>query len=268
MRDAIAQLDFLKRAYPGYRGEPLRIPTHDERFATPGSPVVVATPPTSQNRDVGHPVSSAEPAMVTGIRHWSTATYTRLAIDLSGEDGGEGVTYEAARVVNPDRIFFDLHHARLAPSLAGRSFSVTDGGFLTRIRAAQAGGDVTRVVLDVPQVAEYSAFLLPNPERLIIDIHGRQGPQWSSDAGRADCEGAARRSGRKGDGVQPAADAGDRWRRRVWIAEADGGAAGAEYGEQRLQRERDGGRRGERPAGQGGGDAETDLAAGEFKYRE
>jgi len=29
-----------------------------------------------------------------------------------------------------------------------------------------------RVVLDVHQVAEYSAFLLPNPYRLIIDIHG------------------------------------------------------------------------------------------------
>jgi N-acetylmuramoyl-L-alanine amidase len=35
-------------------------------------------------------------------------------------------------------------------------------------------GETTRVVLDVQDVAEYSAFLLPNPERLIIDIHGRQ----------------------------------------------------------------------------------------------
>jgi len=76
-------------------------------------------------------------------------------------------------VVRPDRIFFDLHHVKLAAQLEGKSFSVTDGGFLTRIRAAQADGDVTRVVLDVPQVAEYSAFLLPNPERLIIDIHGK-----------------------------------------------------------------------------------------------
>jgi len=28
------------------------------------------------------------------------------------------------------------------------------------------------VVLDVNDVTEYSAFLLPNPYRLIIDIHG------------------------------------------------------------------------------------------------
>jgi N-acetylmuramoyl-L-alanine amidase len=108
-------------------------------------------------------------AMVTGIRHWSTPSYTRVAIDL-----GDAVEYQAARVENPDRIFFDLHNAKLAPQLAGKSFAVTDDGFLMRIRAAQFSGDVTRVVLDVHQVAEYSAFLLPNPYRLIIDIHGRQ----------------------------------------------------------------------------------------------
>jgi len=48
---------------------------------------------------------------------------------------------------------------------------------LTKIRAAQFSNDVTRVVLDVHEVGEYSAFLLPNPYRLIIDIHGKpQGP--------------------------------------------------------------------------------------------
>jgi N-acetylmuramoyl-L-alanine amidase len=52
---------------------------------------------------------------------------------------------------------------------------VTDGGFLTRMRAAQFSDEVTRVVLDVHEVAEYSAFLLPNPTRLIIDIHGKTG---------------------------------------------------------------------------------------------
>ncbi|HEU5339703.1 MAG TPA: N-acetylmuramoyl-L-alanine amidase [Edaphobacter sp.] len=110
------------------------------------------------------------PAMVTGIRHWSTPNYTRVAIDL-----GDDVTYEAARVPHPDRIYFDLHGTRLAQGLAGKSFTVTDDGFLKRIRAAQFSDDVTRVVLDVNGVSEYSAFLLPNPYRLIIDIHGGKG---------------------------------------------------------------------------------------------
>ena len=106
-------------------------------------------------------------AQVTGIRHWSTPTYTRVAIDL-----GDQVTFEAARVPHPDRIYFDLHGAKLAQDLVNKSFDVTDDGFLKKIRAAQSSGDVTRVVLDVNDVTEYSAFLLPNPYRLIIDIHG------------------------------------------------------------------------------------------------
>ncbi|WP_263366563.1 N-acetylmuramoyl-L-alanine amidase [Edaphobacter bradus] len=114
-------------------------------------------------------------AQVTGIRHWSTPNYTRVAIDL-----GDDVTYEAARVPNPDRIYFDLHGTRLAQELVGHSFTVTDDGFLKRIRAAQFSNDMTRVVLDVNDVTEYSAFLLPNPYRLIIDIHGGAQPQNSA----------------------------------------------------------------------------------------
>ena len=118
------------------------------------------------------PVSGAtrHMAAVTGVRHWSTPTYTRVAIDL-----GDEVEYQAARVESPDRIYFDLHHSRLAQELIGKSFAVTDDGLLTRIRAAQFSNDVTRVVLDVHDVGEYSAFLLPNPYRLIIDIHGKAG---------------------------------------------------------------------------------------------
>jgi N-acetylmuramoyl-L-alanine amidase len=159
-------------------------PTHRDEAAMNGARRVSAPVVGEQAKaEVVHPTSfdtaerDAAPALgsnekkplaqVSGIRHWSTASYTRVAIDL-----GDEVKFEAARVPNPDRIYFDLHGARLAPELVGKSFDVTDDGFLKRIRAAQAGGDVTRVVLDVSDVSEYSAFLLPNPYRLIIDIHG------------------------------------------------------------------------------------------------
>jgi N-acetylmuramoyl-L-alanine amidase len=105
--------------------------------------------------------------LVTSIRYWSTPVYTRVAIDLQDE-----VRYQAARVPNPDRIFFDLYGAHLSPELIGKSVQVTDDGFLTRIRAAQFSNDISRIVLDVNNVTEYSAFFLPNPPRLIIDVHG------------------------------------------------------------------------------------------------
>ncbi len=145
-------------------------PTHPGEAGMNGAPVrPVPVVRTAQPVDTVAPVRRGPLAQVTGIRHWSTSTYTRVAIDL-----GDEVTFEAARVPDPDRLFFDLHGAKLDAALVGKTFDVTDDGFLKRIRAAQAGGDVTRVVLDVSDVSEYSAFLLPNPYRLIIDIHGRK----------------------------------------------------------------------------------------------
>jgi N-acetylmuramoyl-L-alanine amidase len=75
-------------------------------------------------------------------------------------------------VPDPDRIFFDLPDTRLVSTLVGKSFDVQDG-FLKKIRVAQYQRGSTRVVLEVDDVAEYSAFLLPNPYRLIIDIHSK-----------------------------------------------------------------------------------------------
>ena len=105
---------------------------------------------------------------VNGIRFWSTPNYTRVAIDLDDE-----VKYEAGRIPKPDRIFFDLHNAKLASTLIGKTFEVGDG-FLRTVRVAPYQRDVVRIVLDVEEVADYSAFLLPNPYRLIIDIHGKK----------------------------------------------------------------------------------------------
>ena len=120
------------------------------------------------------PVSAPPPPakgplpLVTGVRHWSTPDYTRVAIDVDTE-----VKYEAGRIPAPDRIFFDIYNTKLAPELMGKSFDVNDG-FLRKVRVAQYQRGLTRVVLEVDDVADYSAFLLPNPYRLIIDIHGKK----------------------------------------------------------------------------------------------
>jgi N-acetylmuramoyl-L-alanine amidase len=104
---------------------------------------------------------------VTGIRHWSTPNYTRVAIDLEGE-----VKFGSQRIADPDRIFFDLRDTKLASTLVGKTFDVDDG-FLKKVRVAQFQPGRTRVVLEVDDLSDYDAFLLPNPYRLIIDIHGK-----------------------------------------------------------------------------------------------
>ena len=104
---------------------------------------------------------------VTAIRHWSTPDYTRVAIDLENE-----VKFGSQRISHPDRIFFDLRDTKLASTLVGKTFDVDDG-FLKKIRVAQFQPGRTRVVLEVDSLSTYEAFLLPNPYRLIIDIHGK-----------------------------------------------------------------------------------------------
>ena len=105
---------------------------------------------------------------VTSIRHWSTPDYTRVAIDLE-----QDVKFASQRIDHPDRIFFDLYDTKLASTLVGKTFDVDDG-FLKKIRVAQFKPGKTRVVLEVDDLSDYDAFLLPNPSRLIIDIHGTE----------------------------------------------------------------------------------------------
>jgi N-acetylmuramoyl-L-alanine amidase len=104
---------------------------------------------------------------VTRIRHWSGQDYSRVAIDLEAD-----VKFGSQRIAHPDRIFFDLRGTRLASTLVGKSFDVDDG-FLKKIRVAQFQPGRTRVVLEVKDLSDYDAFLIPNPYRLIIDIHGK-----------------------------------------------------------------------------------------------
>jgi N-acetylmuramoyl-L-alanine amidase len=205
---AIAQYEFLRREYPGskYRLEALftigqiykedlgddarakatfedflkhyprnqLAPKAQEALAELNRPKprkkseIAAARGAGQTTDATTP-SPKKPATpkVTGIRYWSTADYTRVAIDLDSE-----VKYESGRVPDPDRIFFDLPETRLVSTLVGKIFDVQDG-FLKKIRVAQYQKGSTRIVLEVDDVTEYSAFLLPNPYRLIIDIHGQ-----------------------------------------------------------------------------------------------
>jgi len=130
-----------------------------------------------ENSDNAHPASAKDESAqlsgrlprVTGIRHWSTPDYTRVAIDVES-----GVKFSSQRIARPSRIFFDLPDTKLASTLVGKTFDVDDG-FLKKVRVAQFAPGRTRIVLEVDSLSDYDAFLLPNPYRLIVDIHGKNG---------------------------------------------------------------------------------------------
>jgi len=103
---------------------------------------------------------------VNDVHYWEGSGYTRVVITL-----GDEAKVESQRLGHPDRLVFDLPGAFVRRSLAGKDLAV-GSGFLQRIRVAQFKPDTARVVLDVSKIADYSVFTLPNPYRLIIDIHG------------------------------------------------------------------------------------------------
>ncbi|MGH9730853.1 MAG: N-acetylmuramoyl-L-alanine amidase [Candidatus Acidiferrales bacterium] len=107
-----------------------------------------------------------EPSSVTAIRTWNADDYTRVVVDLNG-----AVKYQSARIKNPDRIYFDLYQAHLGHLLTDKELAVQNG-FLKSVRVAQNKSGTVRLVLDVRSIQGYSAFLLPNPYRLVIDVHG------------------------------------------------------------------------------------------------
>jgi N-acetylmuramoyl-L-alanine amidase len=109
---------------------------------------------------------SGEIPHVRRIRASASGDATRVTIDLE-----DSVQYASGRIANPDRIFFDLHAARLAPEVARGNIHY-DGSLLTAVRVAQNHDGVVRVVLDVNGVKDYTASLTNNPPQLLIDLYG------------------------------------------------------------------------------------------------
>ncbi len=109
---------------------------------------------------------SAEVSEVGQVRVWNADTYTRIIIPLNGQ-----AKYQAARISDPDRIYFDIEGAKLGAKLSA-PVDVPSGGYLKTVRMAQNNPDVVRVVLEVTKVKDYSVFELANPDRLVVDVYG------------------------------------------------------------------------------------------------
>jgi N-acetylmuramoyl-L-alanine amidase len=101
---------------------------------------------------------------VTGIRHWSSADVSTVVVDLQ-----EQVQYEAHRLSDPERIYFDLHDTALAPGLFGKTIEIGDAR-LARVRIAQPVKGVTRVVLETKGNSDFSVSLESNPYRLVVEV--------------------------------------------------------------------------------------------------
>jgi len=177
-QEALAELALLRNTEPG---EPLAA-------NSPGATMPSATAETAP-KNLHKTISGGEPAKsgavprVRKILTTATPDSTEIIIDLD-----DSVQFAAGRIANPDRIYFDLHAAQLAPGLAHANFQVA-GDLLTKIRVAQNQSGVVRVVLDIAGVRDYEASLSKKPARLVIELYG------NSSRGRTDAMQAAKTGG-------------------------------------------------------------------------
>jgi len=97
------------------------------------------------------------------------------------------IPYDAHRLDQPDRVYLDLHGARLAPDLAGKTVFVNQGG-VSKIRMAQSQPDTVRVVLDLEKRFDYSVAQESNPPRLVVKLtpHATPGKRGSRRRPSAD----------------------------------------------------------------------------------
>jgi len=152
-------------------------------------PVRVAQNRSSKDEDEdseeGSPAKSGGIPTVKTINAVASADSTRVTIALE-----DSVQYISGRIANPDRIYFDLHAAKLSSQLKRDAVKVR-GSLLANVRVAQNASGVVRIVLDVNGVKDYTASLLGKPSRLVIDLYAnpqtmtaskQSAPQTNSDS--------------------------------------------------------------------------------------
>jgi N-acetylmuramoyl-L-alanine amidase len=129
--------------------------------------------------------SKSDVSRVQDVSAAVTPEYTRVTIQLE-----DRVEYSAARIGNPERIFFDLHTAKLTPEAAKKAVHV-EGGLLTAVRVGQYHAGIVRIVLDVHGVKDYVASLAGTPPKLVIDLYPGAAPKAAKAAAGEKEEAAA-----------------------------------------------------------------------------
>ena len=138
--------------------------------------------------------SSSEPGLIAvkDIRHWSTLSYTRVVIDLSGP---VKYTYNLLKADpdnnKPRRLYLDLDGACVASDI-DKTIAIGDG-LLQRARAGQYKKDTVRVVLDTESIGGYKVFHLYGPFRIVVDVRRSEKEEDQSVA-----QPVAKRRARKG----------------------------------------------------------------------
>jgi N-acetylmuramoyl-L-alanine amidase len=105
---------------------------------------------------------------VDNVRYWDGPNSVRIIIDVTGD-----VTFTQGDAKNPDRVFVDISPARLNSALIGKQWPVKSN-LLQQIRVGQYDNSTVRIVLEIGNVSRVTSFTLRDPDRLVIDVLGKE----------------------------------------------------------------------------------------------
>lgn len=119
---------------------------------------------------------ASDQVQVTGLRFLSWRNFTRVMLELSQDAKYEVRRFkdDPAKGIAP-RMYIDIRGARLA--MNSTQPAPMDDGLVRQVRVSQYSAEVVRVVLDLTRVQNHNAFMLLDPRRLVIDLHGQQTPE-------------------------------------------------------------------------------------------
>ncbi|HAM53381.1 MAG TPA: N-acetylmuramoyl-L-alanine amidase [Nitrospiraceae bacterium] len=119
---------------------------------------------------VVHLSEATDKAEVKNIQYWSSQGYTRVVVELS-----RPVQFTNKRLSNPDRLYFDLKNTKITKEIKTK-LSVGDG-ILKLVRAGQFDPQTVRIVLDLETMEDFSAYILDDPTKLVIDVNAKKQKQ-------------------------------------------------------------------------------------------
>ncbi len=162
----------LSQAYVEFLKVDIRFPSGDMRPKARKMLDKLAVALGKMDQKAGSRVAGASKSKIVSvkdIRHWSTANYTRVVLDLESPVSYEHHLLRAdPNRKKPRRIYLDLKKAKV-PSEIDRQITIKDG-LLQRVRAGQYTKDTVRVVLDMESIGGYKVFHLHDSFRIVIDV--------------------------------------------------------------------------------------------------
>lgn len=140
-----------------------------------------ATPVADREREPGieddGERSDSRLVTIRDIRRTPLPNGARVSIEMDGES-----LFQAERLDNPRRVFFDLPNTRTTTSLRDATIRVGDG-LVNEIRFGRHPNNTTRIVMELDEAESYSVFTLYNPFRLVVDFRRAGAPADASPLG-------------------------------------------------------------------------------------